>query len=134
MSDARQRFVEAMKLAWLYAADTRMGHVINDACDAFSRRVMESEHREGAHDRMPCLEACYELDRVKLLAAVSVACALVSEKRERTQIAHKLFHDEEKRAEAAERALDAHHEALMLDGELCGICSPAPSEKEAKRD
>ena len=39
---ARSRFVEAMKLAWLYAADTRMARVIDDACDAFSDAQCES--------------------------------------------------------------------------------------------
>ena len=34
--DARGRFVEAMKLAWLYAGDVRMGRVIDDAADAFA--------------------------------------------------------------------------------------------------
>ena len=64
-----------------------------DIADATLRAEVERRIRQSPEPRL-------------FDAAVSVAVEMVKEERERTQLAHKLFHDEEQRAEAAEKDRD----------------------------
>jgi len=74
---ARERFVKAQQKMWealceYHSFGYKITHKewMRQAIEAHARRVMEAEHRTGAHDRTPCLEACYELEVAALLKEV----------------------------------------------------------------
>ena len=62
---ARERFVEAMKLAWLYAADSRMADVQRQAVEAFADAAC-AEASLGHYPTVQEHAAC----RARLLARV----------------------------------------------------------------